>query len=87
MKIFLATDDKEEEQTLRKKYGNRLVVQSNKEWGRAGSEEMKSGVIDCLCLSRCDYILGSFGSSYSSFAAKYGKKELFICRDRKMNGL
>lgn len=79
MKIFLATDDKKEEQTLRNIYGNRLIVQSNKKWGRAGSEEMKSSVIDCLCLSRCECILGSSGSSYSSFAAKYGKKELFIC--------
>lgn len=81
MKFFLATDDKKEEQMLKKLYGDKLVVQLHKKWGRRGSEEMKSGIIDCLCLSRCEYILGSSGSAYSDFAARYGKKKLIVCRD------
>lgn len=81
MKFFLATDDKKEEEILQKIYGDKIVVQPDKVWGREGSDEMKSGIIDCLCLSRCEYILGSYGSSYSRFAARYGSKELLICRD------
>lgn len=81
VKFFLATDDVMEEETLKHIYGNRIVVQENKDWGRTNSSEMKSGIIDCLCLSRCEYILGSYTSVFSSFAAKYGNKELIICKD------
>lgn len=81
VKLFLATDDKKEEENLKHIYGDKLVVQEDKEWGRTNSNEMKSGIIDCLCLSRCEYILGSYTSVFSFFAAKYGNKELIICRD------
>lgn len=80
IKFFLATDDKNEEYKLQKIYGDKMVVQPNKEWGRVRSNEMRSGIIDCLCLSQCEYIMGSCGSAYSRFAARYGAKELVICR-------
>ena len=80
-KFFLATDDISEEENLKNRYGDKIIVQKNKEWGRAKSSEMKSGIIDCLCLSRCEYILGSYTSVFSSFAAKYGGKELIICKN------
>ena len=85
-KIFLATDDKQEEDRLREIYGERLVVQKNKAWGRRTGDEMKSGIIDCLCLTRCECILGSCGSVYSSFAAKYGGKKLIVCKEKTDDG-
>ena len=86
IKFFLATDDKNEERELQKLYGDKMIVQPNKEWGRSRSNEMRSGIIDCLCLSQCEYIIGSCGSAYSRFAARYGAKELVICRGFEVNG-
>lgn len=43
--------------------------------------EMQSGIIELLCLSQCCFILGSYTSSYSFFAASYGKKELIACTE------
>ncbi len=80
-RFFLATDDISEEKKLKNIYGNRLKVQQDKEWGREESGEMKSGIVDCLCLSRCEYILGSYTSVFSFFAARYGKKRLLICKE------
>lgn len=81
-KFFLATDDFNEERRLRTLYGNRLIVQLHKEWGRMNREQMTSGIIDFLCLLRCEYILGSHSSVFSYFAAKFGDKELIVCEDK-----
>lgn len=80
IKFFLATDDIKEEENLKRIYGDKIIVQEYKSWGRDNADEMQSGIIDCLCLSCCDYILGSFTSVFSSFAAQYGKKQLIICK-------
>lgn len=77
--FFVATDDIQEEKNLCEVFGDRIIVQKNKVWGRDSKEGMISGLIDCLCLSRCEYILGSSTSVFSSFAAEYGDKKLIIC--------
>lgn len=77
--FFVATDDIREEKNLREVFGDRIIVQKNKVWGRDSKEGMISGLIDCLCLSRCECILGSSTSVFSKFAAEYGDKKLIIC--------
>lgn len=79
IKFYLATDDIIEEQNLKKIFGSRIVTQEEKVWGRNTIEAMKSGIIDCLCLAKCKYVLGSYASVYSSFASRYGGVELKIC--------
>lgn len=79
--FFLSTDDSLVEKRLREQYTDRIITQKKKEWGRDSKAAMKSGIIDCLCLSKCNYILGSYTSAFSEFAAKYGHKKLIICRD------
>ncbi|MDE6184921.1 MAG: hypothetical protein K2G39_05775, partial [Lachnospiraceae bacterium] len=81
LKIFLATDDIREQNIMKNVFGDRLVTQKGKRWGRDSSSKMKSGIIDCLCLSQCMCVLGSNTSVFSSFSAKYGKKELIVCRN------
>lgn len=81
IKFFLATDDMDEEKTLKQIYGEKIITQPDKKWGRGSSKEMQSGIIDCLCLSCCKYIVGSCGSVFSAFAARYGKKDLVICKE------
>lgn len=78
-RFFLATDDRHEEERLKEVFGSRIVVQKGKTWGRDTAEGMKTGIIDCLCLSVCDYILGSYTSVFSWFSAAYFGKKLIIC--------
>lgn len=78
-RFFLATDDNEVERELKKTFGDRIVIQPDKHWGRDSEEGMESAIIDLLCLSRCKVILGSYASGFSVFPARYGNKELIIC--------
>lgn len=77
--FFLATDDKEVEYELKKIFGDRIVTQTDKFWGRDTEEGMESAIIDLLCLSKCKMIIGSYASGFSAFPAQYGKKKLLIC--------
>lgn len=74
--FWLATDDRRVENRVRKVFKDHVCVLRAKRWGRDSREAMECAVIDCLCLSKCNMILGSFGSSYSGFAARYGNKKL-----------
>lgn len=78
--FFLATDDNEVERQLCELFPGRIIANSRKIWGRDSSGGMKSGIVDLLCLSSCRYIIGSYTSAFSSFAARYGGKRLEICR-------
>ena len=80
IKFFISTDDKEVETELIKKYGDRIVTQRDKAWGRVSKEEMISGIIDCLCLSKCKKIYGSLSSQFSGFAAEYGNIPIEIIK-------
>ena len=82
--FFLATDDKNVEIEFKKKYADRIVTQENKLWGRDFIGGMESAVIDLLCLAGCKMILGSYRSTFTKFAAKYGKCELIICKEKEI---
>lgn len=79
-KFFLATDDKREEAALIDRYGSKIITMGDKTWGRNSDDGMKSAIIDVLCLSQCKYILGSYTSVFSYFAAAYGHCDLVICK-------
>ncbi len=83
VRFFLATDSESEQADLIARYGERIIVQENKAWGRSNIEEMNSGIVDVLCLSMCDKIYGSCGSVFSRFAAEYGSKELIIVKNEE----
>lgn len=76
LSFFLATDDKSQEELLISEFGDKIIVQKNKKWGRDDTSSMKSGIIDLLCLANCTKIYGSYTSAYSYFAAAYGKIKL-----------
>lgn len=75
-KFFLSTDSPEEERKLMELFGESIIVNNEKVWGRDNNLGMKSGIIDMLCLSKCKKIIGSYTSIFSSFAAEYGRKEI-----------
>lgn len=78
IKFFLATDDKNEERHFIKKYGDKILVQKDKIWDRSSKEGMQAAVIDFICLASCEYILGSYNSTFGEMAAKYGNIEEII---------
>ena len=78
--FFLATDDKNEENDLKKIFGDRLFVNKDKVWGRGTSNGMEAAIVDILCLASCSCIYGSFSSVFSNFAAQYGNAELYVLR-------
>lgn len=80
VKFFLATDDPQVEEELCREFPERIVTYRDKVWGRNSQSGMESAIVDFLCLSRCDQILGSYGSVFSMFSAMYGGKELISCR-------
>lgn len=76
--FFLATDDTSEETYFRQKYGKRILIQADKTWDRSSKAGMQAAVIDFLCLASCQYILGSYNSTFGEIAAKYGGIEEMI---------
>lgn len=78
IRFFLATDDRKVESLIRRTFQDKVCVLREKQWGRNTKKAMECAVIDCLCLSKCNIILGSFGSSYSGFAACFGNRELIV---------
>ncbi len=82
VRFFLATDSPEEEKNLKDKFGDRIIIQQDKSWGREDKASMRSGILDMLCLSRCKKIYGSYKSAFSEFAARYGGIKLIVVSDR-----
>lgn len=79
--VFLATDSIEEEEKLKERYGDRLITMKKKKWDRSSREGMKEAIIESLCLSLCDCVIGSYTSVFSYFSARYGRKRLWICKN------
>lgn len=76
--FFLATDDWEEQRRMEEIFGERIISQPGKVLSRSSKAGMHSSVIDALCLSQTKYILGSYASIFSKFAAAYGDIALKI---------
>lgn len=77
-RFYLATDDELIENELKSKYN----IIPHKTFGETKSRDSVTGImdayVDMLCLSRCDKIYGSYGSSFSEMAALIGNKPIEI---------
>lgn len=76
--IFLATDDKEVECNLAKRFPGEIICYQGKQFARNDKEGMQDGLIDMLALSKCSMIYGSYGSTFSRMASYLGNKELIV---------
>lgn len=72
-KFFLATDDKDEEILIKKKYPQTILTYKKRSLDRNTPEAIEDAVIDLYILSNCKYILGSYYSSFSDTAALWGE--------------
>lgn len=76
--FFLATDDWAEQEKIVKVFGEHIIIQKEKVLNRSSEQGMYSSMIDFLCLSQTNYILGSRYSMFSEFAARLGNIDLVI---------
>ncbi len=76
--FYLATDDWKEEERIKGLFGTRIITQPNKVLNRFTEKGMYSSIIDFLCLSKTNYIIGSYGSIFSKFSSEYGNIKLEI---------
>jgi len=81
--IFCSTDNPDSENQVLRRYPSR-VAHHQKHWitdnlndaldvkVQARLSTLEESIVDLYCLSRCDFIVGTRGSSFSVFAARWG---------------
>ena len=72
VKFFLATDDQKTEEAIKKEFPGYIITQPAKSYERFSVRGQHEAVIDMLALSKTEYILGSYYSSFTDMAAKLG---------------
>lgn len=78
VRFYVASDEQIVIDKLKSIFGNR-IIHPELELSRTSANGMKDAVLDLFCLSKCNYIIGSCNSSYSTFAAQLGGIELILC--------
>lgn len=68
--FFLATDDPTEENALRKRFGNRILVHEKSSLNRRECVAAKDALVDLFALAECKKIFASYWSSFSDVAAE-----------------
>lgn len=77
---YLATDDEETRNILKKEFSIIEPVRYAKRINRDTSDGIKDAFIDMLCLARCSKIIGSYNSTFSLWASYLGDTELEIVK-------
>ena len=67
--FYLATDDMREEAALRKAFPGRIISNETRNLSRDSIDGIKDALLDLMCLSRTDQIIGSYFSSFTDIAA------------------
>ena len=67
--FYLATDDMQEEAHLRKLFPDKIISNETRDLSRNSVNGIKDALIDLMCLSRTDKIIGSYFSSFTDIAA------------------
>ncbi|MCR5417972.1 MAG: hypothetical protein K6E84_03575 [Lachnospiraceae bacterium] len=76
--FFLATDDLSEEKKLRELFPDKILSHEDRDLSRASVSGIKDALLDLICLSRTEKIIGSFFSSFTDIAADMNGIEKII---------
>lgn len=68
--FFVASDDKSEEELLKRTFGDRVITHPKRSLSRIDSHAIEDAVIDLFCLSRTSRVIGSAYSSFTQMAAE-----------------
>ncbi len=77
-RFFLATDDKNEEDLLRKTFPGKIISNENRTLSRASQDGIEDALLDLFCLSSTKKLIGSYWSSFTDIAADMGGIEKLI---------
>ena len=80
MVAYLATDDVLIEKEVTSRYGEHVITNRNKTFGRDSEDGMKDAIVDMICLSKCKKIYGSFSSQFSVFPSELSNIPLEIIK-------
>jgi len=72
-KFYLATDDKKEEETLRKVFPGKILSNEKRCLRRDSAEGIYDALLDLYCLASTNKIIGSYFSSFTDIAADMHK--------------
>ncbi len=75
--IYLATDDEATKETMRKRYGKRVIMSEAKAT-RESTDGIRDALVEMYALSRTCHIFGSAGSTFSPIAACLGDVPITI---------
>jgi hypothetical protein len=76
--FFVATDAPEDEERLRRAFGDRVLSQAGKALDRRRPEAIEAAVVDLYGLARTRKVIGSFWSSFSEAASAIGRIPLEV---------
>lgn len=79
--FYVASDDENEKCRLKEIFKDRVIIQPMINYDRNSYEGVENSVIDLYNLSCCKKILGSYGSSFSEIASKFGHSEFIMVSD------
>lgn len=83
VKIYLATDDEQVEHDFAARYDCIRHRTFSGVKSRNSVKGMMDAYVDMLCLSRCEKIYGSYGSSFSQLASLIGNIELEVVGNKQ----
>ena len=67
--FYLATDDMTEEAALRARFPDRILSNEGRDLSRDSISGIRDALLDLICLSETDMIIGSYFSSFTDIAA------------------
>jgi hypothetical protein len=70
--FYIASDSDEERKYAAHLFPKRILMHEDAVLERNSITGCECAMVDFLCLSKCKYIIGSYGSSFSEIAALYG---------------
>jgi hypothetical protein len=79
-RFFISTDSQEAYRWLQARFGSRIFQRPKVHDNRNSVDGVREGLVDMLLLSRCDAIIGTFGSSFSGVAAQASGRPILLLK-------
>jgi hypothetical protein len=86
VKFFLATEDKNTEKVFRKIFLKKIITFPKKTSKREDEGSVEEALIELIILSKCDKLIGSYGSTFTEMAWFFGgcKQPIKIVIDKQI---
>lgn len=79
--FYVASDDESEKCRLKEIFKDRVITQPMTDYNRDSFQGIENSVVELYNLSCCKKILGSYGSSFSEIASRFGHCEFIMVSD------